>query len=98
MKKTVILETSIKGQLADTNWAYGSFDKKIDKIMSNIDFLEKEYSKTDPNKAKILKEYYEIVGFKIKQTYSTMMDLLDLVHNTGSRHYRKFHGPFRKEL
>lgn len=94
----MIITEQIKKELSDTNQAYNKFDYFADNILSNIETLKEEFQTTEPRKSKIFKNYYEIMDYKIRQVYDTLMNLHDLVMNTTSRYYRKYHGPYRTQI
>jgi len=84
-------------KLKDVNWIYAWFDSTIDKICSNLSTINNEYTNNDPIK-KILVENQDILDFKIKQTYNTLMKLHVLTIETPVSFYKKYHGPFKKEI
>jgi len=84
-------------KLKDVNWIYAWFDSTIDGITSNLNTIKKEYPNNDPIK-KIFDEYNDIIDFKIKKTYNTLMKLHILKLETPISFYKKYHGPFKKEI
>jgi len=84
-------------KLTDVNWIYAWFDNTIDEITSNLNTIKNEYPNTDSTK-KIFIDYNDILDFKIKETYNTLMKLHILVLETPISFYKKYHGPFKKEI
>ncbi|MGI0046434.1 MAG: hypothetical protein ACREBB_04510 [Nitrosotalea sp.] len=86
-------------KLQDVNWVYSWFDSALDEIISSLFTLKKEYTKkSNPKKHEIFDEYADILSFKLKEVYDTVMELHNLILDTSIRFYRKHHGPFRDQL
>lgn len=84
-------------KLNDVTWTYSWFDVTTDKIISNIFTIKNDLKKTS-RKYKILNNYEDILNFKIKGVYDSLMKIHSLQTDTTSKFYRKYHGPFRDEI
>ena len=82
----------------DLNLSLGEYDRLIDVICSNLQTLSEELHKRNSGKELIVKEYFDIISFKMEALYFLLIKLEELVFSTTFAYYRKYHGSIRGEI
>lgn len=82
----------------DLNLSLSEYDRHIDVIFSNLQTLSEELHIRNSDKEIVVKEYYDIISFKIEEVYFLLIKLEELIFSTTFAFYRKYHGSIRGEL
>ncbi|MGE5638445.1 MAG: hypothetical protein ACM3WQ_07045 [Chloroflexota bacterium] len=85
-------------KIKDLNWSLSEFDRIIEVILSNLNTIREETGGKSGKKELVLKDYYDILNFKIEATYSLFLKLEELFFDTTFAFYKKYHGSVRGEL